>query len=379
MKLGASYFVMTYKLRQTHFAAAVILFCGIALTAAQPDSLLLPPQLDGWEQTNCREVNPRQLEQVAGEEAALLREYGVQETVQCGYSKGNGSWSVTVHRMTSRSSAYGAFTLLRPITGTARNIGEAGASFPVSGGGRTIFYQGSHFVLADAGASRGALGDLAVYLEGTGGPHSSLPLLPEFLPAENLVPGSETYLLGPLGLRRAAPLAAGDWVGFAYGGETVAARYRSNGGSEDITLLLLNYPTPQITSATLRGLQDIFDLEGTLPDRPRAYVFRAGTLIVFISGTASREQAGTLAQGVQYSRELAWSNPPKGLTDTEWLNSIGNVFIGTGVMMLLAMLVAVTFAALRYLIERLWPGKVFNRPENTEVIHLNLGNEGDEG
>jgi hypothetical protein len=48
-------------------------------------------------------------------------------------------------------------------------------------------------------------------------------------------------------------------------------------------------------------------------------------------------------------------------------------------MMLLAMLVAVTFAALRYLIERLWPGKGFNRPENTEVIHLNLGNEGDEG
>lgn len=342
---------------------------NVASLAAGPDSLPLPPQLDGWEQTSCRQVGPRQLEQAAGEEAPLLREYGVQQSVLCGYRRESASWTVTVHRMNSRSSAYGAFTLLGPTTGAVRNPGDAGAS----GGGRTVFYQGSYLAFADAEASLGAMGELAEYLEGTGGSYSSLPILPEFLPVEGRVPGSETYILGPLALRRVAPLAAGDWAGFSYGGEAVAARYRFGGERGEVTVLLFSYPTPQITSATLRGIQDIFDLEGTLPGRPRAFVYRAGTLIVLISGADSQATANTLAEGVQYGRVLAWSIPPEGLTATEWLGIIGDKFIGAGMMMLLAMLVTMAFAGLRYLVERLWPGKVFNRPENTEIIQLHLG------
>ncbi len=364
---------MSRLTRQVLLSVALFFLGSTALPAEVPDSL--PLQLDGWEQTSCRPVDPRQLEQAAGQEAALLREYGIRGTVQCGYRKGRGSWSVTVHRMNSRSSAYGAFTLLRPATGTAPSLGEASAS----GGGRTVFYQGSYLAIADAEASLGALGSLAEYLEGTGEPYSSLPILPEFLPVEGRVSGSETYLLGPLALRRVAELAAGDWAGFAYGGEAVAARYRSEGTRDEITVLLFSYPTPQITSARLREMQDIFDLEGSLPGRPRAFIYRAGTLIVLVSGTESQATANTLAQGVQYGRELAWSLPSEGLTNAEWLNTIGNLFIGAGYMMLLALLVAVTFAGFRYLVERLWPGKVFNRPESTEVIYLDLGSKGDDG
>lgn len=360
--------------RRLLLSVALLLLGSAASLAEKPDSLPLPPQLDGWKQTDCRQVGPRQLEQVAGEETALLREYGIRETVQCGYRRGSASLTVTVHRMNSRSSAYGAFTLLGPATGTARHIGEAGAS----GGGRTLFYQGSYLAIADAETSLGAMGELAEYLEGTGESYSSLPILPEFLPVEGRVPGSETYILGPLALRRVAPLAAGDWAGFAYGGEAVTARYRFRGERGEVMVLLFSYPTPQITSATLRGIQDIFDLEGTLPGRPRAFVYRAGTLIVLIFGTDSQANANTLAEGVQYGRVLAWSNPPKEPTAAEWLGTIGDKFIGAGVMMLLAMLVTVVFAGFRYVVERLWPGKVFNRPENTEVIQLHLGGEGDD-
>lgn len=356
---------------KTVFLAGMLwLTSGQTVLVAQTSPPLLPEKLHAWQRTAYRVAGARDLKTLAGDETELLLEYGSQRAATARYRNAEeGPWSVTVHQMADRSSAYGAYTFLRE-NGAAVSLGEAGAQ----NGERIVFYQGNFLVLADSSAGRLSLGTLADYLKNLAGPQSSLPALPEYLPVEGFVPRSDLYLLGPIALHLALPLAPGDWAGFAYGAETELARYRIR--NKDVTLLLISYPTPQITSRQLREMENLFSLNGSEnPSRPRAFVQRTGTLVVFIAGDIPSERAASLAGSIRFERDLAWSNPSKEATQSEMLEAIANVFVGAGFMMLLAFLVALAFAGFRLLVMWIWPGKVFNRPEETEIITLNLGKD----
>ena len=343
-----------------------VLWTATFAPVAFAQSPLLPPSLAPWERTEWRKADARQLETLAGAEAALLREYGSVRSEQGLYRHGRTQWQVTVHEMIDRSGAYGAFTLL----------GQGGQLFPVGDlGSRSatalIFYQGSHLVMADPGADVTALQALAEQLQAGGAENASLPTLPYYLPQRGLVRGSDCYLLGPLGLARVAPLAAGDWVGFAYAAEVEVARYRL--GTDEATLLLISYPTPQIARARMEDFGRLFRLNGAGdPLRPVVYGRRTGTFVALLTGVGSAEAGAELLERVRYEMGVSWSDPSDPRAAISWAKTLVNIFIGTGLFLLFALLSGIAYGLLRLLVVRLAPGKVFDRPGSGDVITLNL-------
>ena len=360
------------------FLAGVLLL-GLPLAAAA-QAPLLPAQLGPWKKSKLewQMVAAPELERVAGAQAALLREYGAQRAEQAGYfnyGEGDAGGGVKVYEMKDRSGAYGAFTLIRGQFARPVKLGEAGA-WGSDAHTRFMycftFYQSNYLVRVFApDDDADELARLADYLRVQAGPQPSLPTLPRYLPREGFVEGSDRYLLGPLALAEVAPLAPGDWAGFAYGAEAELGRYRVVGG--EAILLLLSYPTPQIAAARLRDFERFFNLneEG---DSQRRLVFakRNGALVVLVSDVSSAMQAAVLLDRVRYEVDISWSETSPPRAEPHWAVTMVNLFLGTGLFVVYAFLSALAFGAVRVLIQRLLPGKVFDRPEDTEIIRLDL-------
>ncbi|MFQ5776469.1 MAG: DUF6599 family protein [Terriglobia bacterium] len=355
------------KLTRLSLLASILLslLAVPATTTATEESSLLPAKLGDWQQTAAAQADAVELERLVGEQAPLLREYGARRAEQATYRWGRTACRVTLLEMQDRSSAYGVFTLLRS-DGAPVAVGEAGAGTARS----VIFYQGNYFVMVGGSVDPGQLRSLAGHLEQRGGPQASLPDLPAFLPREGFLGGSDRYVLGPLALARVAPFASGDWVGFAYGAELQAARYRV--GPQQATLLLISYPTPQIASARLRDFRKLFNLGGTGdPRRTLAYARRQGTLVLFVAGLNAEPAANALMDRVRYEVELSWSDPLPAASASDWAGTLVNLFIGTGVVLLAALGAALTLALLRLAVSRLLPGRG-DKGDESEVLSLNL-------
>lgn len=342
---------------------------GVALggLAAQAQQALLPTVLDSWEQIEWAQAEAPELEKLAGSEAALLREYGSARAEQATYRSADRQWQVTVHEMLDRSAAYGAFTLLG-AGGVEVPVGEAGSRV----GGRTVFYRGNYLVIVADDVGPRELAPLDTYLRARAGQQASLPSLPSYLPRQGFVPGSDRYLLGPLGVAQTLPLAPGDWVGFAYGAEVEAARYRR--GDEQGALLLISYPTPAIARARLSDFERLFNLNGAgNPGRPRVYARRLGTLVAFAAGFDTDQAAEGLLEQVRYELKLSWSDPSNPTPQPAWAKTLLDIFVGTGLFLLFALLSGIAYGVLRVVVKRFAPGRVFERPgSGGEMIVLDL-------
>ena len=70
--------------------------------------------------------------------------------------------------------------------------------------------------------------------------HGSLPTLGTYFPAKSLLPRSERYIMGPVGLKANAPEIPASAVGFDFGTEGEMARYRTPAGPA--TLAVFSFP-----------------------------------------------------------------------------------------------------------------------------------------
>ena len=344
--------------------------CGLAAClapatwAAEP---LLPERLEQAQRQEWKEVSAQELEGVAGELlAAILREYGAVGAEQADYQVGASRFRLTVCALQDRSGAYGAFTFLRRGSPEA-DLGDAG----VQGEGGALFYQGNYLVMAGRQSPRSVLRALAYELAARSREQSSLPLLPDYLPRQGLVPQSDLYILGPITLGRVAPLEQGDWAGFAYGAEVEAARYRI--GQRDATLLLVSYPTPHIARARLADFQRLFNLNGQGSGGPVVFAKRKSTLVVLVQGLESAEEAGRLMDSVRFQQEVSWSEPTP-VDDKEVISGLIGIFLGTGVIVIVTLGLGLAFGAARLLLLSTLPGRVFDKPVENEQIFLNLQN-----
>src|SRR5579862_5593343 len=95
------------------------IFIGLLLLAAWTHPLaaqnILPASFAGWT-ANARStaIPDSGLEQLVGANSVALREYVVKGIEQRPYTQGNQTVSITLYRLRDPSSAYGAYTLLRP-------------------------------------------------------------------------------------------------------------------------------------------------------------------------------------------------------------------------------------------------------------------------
>jgi hypothetical protein len=202
-----------------------------------------------------------------------------------------------------------------------------------------------------------------------------LPPIRGYLPDADLVQGSQKYALGPAGFNAAlqsvnegkfSAIAPG--IGFNKGAEAMLASYHSASGRNE-TLILVEYPTPQIAEQQLKHIQPILSAN---PDLSDATVERKNSLLSLVLSPVSVKSAASLRDNIRYGIAVTWNEGSHTLTDPPWLLVVKNLFLGTLAFCGVAIVLGIAFGGLRVITKKLFPGKVFDRHQDIEVLQLGL-------
>ena len=203
------------------------------------------------------------------------------------------------------------------------------------------------------------------------------PPMAAYLPEQGRQSGSERYALGPegftfvgspdaMGYKMAASIGTlRDYVGFNSGAEVMIAKYKS--GPNEAVLLLIEYPTPQLAELHLKHMQ-----RAILAAKNGDSVERKGSLLSIVLAPTSQEYADKLRAAVNYETQVTWSEPSTTATDPPIMSTVVKIFIATGVFMVVTVVLGIAFGGLRIITKRLFPGKVFDRKNQIEVLQLGL-------
>jgi hypothetical protein len=204
---------------------------------------------------------------------------------------------------------------------------------------------------------------------------SPLPPIRGYLPDQDMVQGTQRYALGPAGFEAALQsLNEGKFspitpeIGFGKGAEAMLANYHSAAGKTE-TLILVEYPTPQIAEQQLKHIQPILEANAELAT---ATVERTNSLLSLVLSPTSVQSAASLRENIKYGIAVTWNEGSHTLTDPPWLVTVKNIFVGTLAFCGIALVLGVAFGGVRVLTKRFLPGKVFDRPEDMEVLQLGL-------
>jgi len=344
--------------------------------AKAPLSPLLPQQFAGWQLQGSAQTSsdPATADPT---NAAILKEYGFSDVSSATYVRDDGrTLKVRAARFADASGAFGAYTFYVQPEMTKEQIGDQGSSL----GQRVLFYRG--VVLVDASFSQesvmsGAeLRELAGVLPRPGGSAANLPTFIEFMPRRGYVAHTQKYVMGPLALNALAAPVSADLVDFGASSEVTLGRYGTSSG--EATLMLISYPTPQLAAEHLKRIDAAHHLSepqagvstiensGSFSDR------RTGPIIVVVSGPVSDSDAKSLAGMVNYEASVTWNSPAANQEVRDLYSLILNVVILCAIVGGFAVIAGVAFGGFRILMKRLYPDRVFDRPEQMEFISLHL-------
>lgn len=353
--------------------------------SSQPDkpSPLLPEIFAGWQISGSPQVStdPRAADDG---EAPVLREYGFARYEVAQYARDGDTLTIRAIEFGDATGAYGAFTFYRRPDMASEPVGQGGAF----NGSRVLFWNGN--LLIDAKFSRitamsvSELRDLVTQLPSPGGNRSIAPILPNYLPARHLEPGTVQYAIGPLAYRQSGGVLPVDLVGFDKSAEVVTGQYNAMAGTGVLTII--NYPTPEIAINRERAIRSYFSAHKkgtTISNAQDAWTSalansnpaaiqsrRSGPLVAVTSGAFAAGSAQALLQRVHYDADLTMGNPTPKTSDTVKLAQlILSVAILVGIFALIAIIAGVSLGGGRVL----WR-KLRNEPEDdsAEFIRLNL-------
>jgi len=159
--------------------------------------------------------------------------------------------------------------------------------------------QVGNYVIACTGSCPKNLAELAEALPRIS--HAPLPALGSYLPAKNMAPHSQRYILGPAGLAQNAPQIPESAVAFQFGTEGEIARYRllRNEPKNDAIIALFSYPTPQIARQQVPAFEAI----------PGAAIKRTGPLVAVALGAPDRTVADRLLGQINYEASVTVNEP----------------------------------------------------------------------
>jgi len=348
-------------MRTLHFIAAPLLALVVApYSAAQQP--LLPDHFGSMRMGTCavKPVHP-----------ALSPEAGEQNSLSCEFSSKSQNVSIWAGRFRDPSSGYEVYSSLINSSMRPSLIGKNSAV----DGERLVALVGNIVfeVRPPQAISTKDLQDLVNVL-GAGADQTPLPPLRTYLPERHLVDGTQRYALGPAAFRAAAAelnrgafTALTEAVGFSDGAEAMLAQYRS--GKEEAVLLLIEYPTPQLAGYHQKHLESRLS-EISKPDQTP--IERKGSLLLIVLSPSSAAYAESLRNAVNYETQVTWNEPSATATDPPWGTVLEKIFIGTGVFMVAAVVLGIAFGGVRVVTKRLFPGKVFDRPDQMEILQLGL-------
>lgn len=344
---------------------AVVACLWLQTLAIAADNLaFLPKAFGGWTQTGQPQITT-DAAQADAAYPAVLKEYGFTDAETAAYTRDDGrKLTIKAARFADATGAYGAFTFYRQPVMRTEEIGTKAAS----ANNRVLFFRSNVLVEANfdriSAMSASELRDLAAVLPSAKGGADNLPTLPEYLPKKDAVENSAKYVLGPQALLAAKSPLTAEQVDFAFQPEVLAQDYTSKSG--DLTLTLLDYPTPQIAGSRLRALQAAQKGANNFLER------RTGPILEVVTGAVGSSEAHDLLNSVNYEAEVTWNEA----TSLSKRDNIGNlilaVFALIGIILLISIIFGVFFGGIRIVVKRFFPNKVFDRPDELEIIQLHL-------
>jgi hypothetical protein len=356
-----------------YWTLSVVFLCALspAPTRAAGQGRILPTAFGGWKASIVNSFAPQNAELVTPTQAAVLREYGLAGIEQADYVRSKDHLQTTLYHMQDPTGAYGAFTFLRTPEMHSAGVGD----YSDMTASRALILRGNLLLEIRGDNLEAKAADLtalqsAVAAHAETGPYPTLDL---HLPKDGLAPNSPRYVVGPQALDAVLPVAQGDWAGFSHGAEAALGRYRLNG--EEVTLLLVDFPTPQAAAKALENYSSIFTInppEGTEAGRRAIYARRDLTLIALVSGARSRKMASEILRRTGSGEEITWNAPSfetHGPSDAQILVGI---ITGTSILCVYALIAGLAFGGMRLLIKRMLPGRVFDRDSSAEILQLGI-------
>jgi len=358
---------------------------GLAAAQTVPPPPLLPSQFGGWQMKGSTAASPD-----AGTadpaNAAILKEYRFTDFASATYTRDDGrSLKIRAARFADASGAFGAYTFYLQTDMAREQIGDQGASLMSGAGQRVLFYRGH--VLVDALFSRQSamsaaeLRELAGALPRPGGGAGALPPVLNYLPRRGYIANTQKYAEGPAALAVLTPAVSADLVDFGSSAEVTLGRYNTPSGES--TLLLIYYTNPQVAIEHLRRM---------VPAHPAAqpgvsaigntgsfFYKRTGPIIALATGPASESDEKLLLEGVNYEATVTWNQATDNRDVHDLYLLVVNVVILCAVVGGLAIVAGVAFGGFRIVMKRLFPDKLFDRPEQMEFISLHLAESGAQG
>jgi uncharacterized protein DUF6599 len=348
-----------------------IVFVSALTTSAER---ILPDSFARWNASARNVFSPSQTTTTETRiPAEAAEEYGFAAGERDTYERGPARLEVTLYRMKDPSGAYGEYSFLRTQDMPHADLTEHSAMSRdhalVLDGNLVLDVRGSDLPKLESDL-KALVAEVGHHAED--GP---LPTIWQHLPTDRMVERSDHYILGPAVLNLFFPVEPGDWLGFAHGAEAEEARYRLNG--HEVTLLIADYPTPQIAADELRRLGQRLNVNGSNPSArpPALFAKRTVTKLSFVSGASTGAEAGTLLEQIQSGTEVTWNEPTFQFQEPSIEMMIVGAIFGTGTICLFAVIAGLAFGGFRIFIKRALPDKVFDRSSHLQVLQLGLASK----
>jgi len=345
---------------------------------------VLPTEFAGWQVKGAvaRSDDPAAADAV---NAPVLKEYGFVRLEKAAYTRDDGrNLVIRAAVFEDASGAYGAFTYYYSDEMGEETIGGQAAFL----NNRVLFYQGN--VLVDAVFDRmsvmsaAQLRELAGLLPQAEGNRGNPPSLPTYLPKrafqKNFEKNTTKYILGPVTLDRVGSPVPGSLVDFKSGAEVVMGKYAAAVG--DATLMLIEYPTPQIAAERLRQIDASVDVSHRVTQQQPGvtaildvgpfFHTRTGPIIVIAAGPLSKSEARSLMSSISYDADVTWNENTYVSKKDNLANFLFNAIVLCGIVVGLALVAGIAFGGLRIVVKRFFPDSVFDRRETMEFISLHL-------
>ncbi len=333
-------------------------------TETPQGSVILPPAFNGWQKSERSAKTSTDPATASATDAAVLKEYGFSDMETATYSREDRKLQVKALRFRDASGAYGVFTFyLDPEMQTAK-IPDQG----VANNSRILFYRGNILVQANldritamSAADMRALSDVLPKIHGN---LSTLPSLPRELPPQSYKPHTSRYVVGPVALERLGLPVPAALVDFSKGAEVEFAKYQSSIG--EAQLMIISYPTPHIAAERMKAIQ-----AASLPGGP-FYFKRSAPYVVMVNGDIPSNEAQSLLASVNYDAEVTLNEPTKPNGKDNPVGFIVALVVLIVMMMAIALILGFAFGGIRIWVKKHYPNSIFDRPEEIEIIQLNL-------
>jgi hypothetical protein len=316
--------------------------------------------------------------------AAVLKEYRFTDVTSATFTSDDGrTLKIRAARFEDASGAFGAYTFYLQPEMKKEDIGDQAASL----GNRVLFYRGH--ILVDAlfsqqtAMSAAQLRELVGMLPRPSGSAGNLPGFIEFLPHKDYIRNTQKYVMGPAALSALTAPVSADLVDFGASSEITLAHYDTASG--EATLTLISYPTNQMAADHLRRIDASHQLAqpqagvAVVEGAGSFYDKRTGPLIAIVTGAISDSDAKVLLGEVNYDARVTWQTPTENAQVHDLTSLILNIVVLCAIIGAFAIVAGVAFGGFRVLMKRLYPDKVFDRPEQMEFISLHLTERSGQG